>query len=146
MHDGYSIGHHTEYTPLHCIGGHVGPGLCAHHFDQSSFLFAICIISKGDLFIILLRYVRDVSHGRPLARLPSTNPLTTKPSQIIFPYDMSQKNCNTYITVSINNDLCVFIRRYTYSMLSLYFHKILSIILYIPGLQCFELFHHVLMN
>ena len=58
--------------------------VCVGHF-----FFAIRIISKGDLFIILLKYVKNISLCWPLAGLPSTNLVTTKPSKAF-----SRKTCS----------------------------------------------------
>ena len=52
--------------------------------SQTSLFFAKFIRSNGDLPTILLRYVRKVSHCRPLTLLPSTTPVTTRFSSSPF--------------------------------------------------------------
>ena len=58
--------------------------LCAQNFVQTSLFFAKFIRSNGDLPTIVLRQVRKVSRCRPLSRLPSTNPVTTRFSSSPF--------------------------------------------------------------
>ena len=73
----------------------------------SPFFIAIRSISNCVLFIILLRYVNNVSLDRPLARLPSTNPVTTKLSISYVPRNSAVYERSLSIIICVCSYNCI---------------------------------------